>query len=866
MLRKNQSPASGAGKTRQHLRPSAQFCFPFALLFTLSLCLQPVLAQDTPDPSSIFLPLILKHLKPDDPAGGPAIGPIATNLTDYPNGKIPRYEKLELTFDIDTVAENLQWPYDPVPPPGVEPGTGITVNALFTPDNWQTVYRQPAFYYQEFVDEVRSGQEWFYPTESFAWKVRFAPNQVGTWQYKLTALDATGIAQTTPQAFTVVPSEHPGFIRVSSRDPRYFEFEDGSYFPALGYNMNYDHVSWINPTLDNQEDFQKMSQNGIQLIRIWLSQWGIFTSAWSPWNAQEPDLHSEYIPEPGMTHEEAYPDHETSMELVWDSPWRSACMFIGQWKAKPAVKRNTDYRFRVRYKATGITGPRVPTSPYGFVVKIGAWLWPSDSGYCYNPGVGTVIGATYPDPSGNKRWRSYPDSKEPTWRILEGSLSRQLIGDTDFLPNFFLTLENVDAGKVYIDYVWIEEDLGNGEYGPNIVSKPWMAQHMYFEQRNSYAFDKLLALAERNGIYLRPVVLEKNERILNLIDYNGNFAADATNDWFYGNYRTVTKVRWLQQAWWRYLQARWGYSTHIHSWELLNEGDPANDRHFTLADQFGEYMHGFQPNHHLVSTSFWHSFPQSSFWANPAYPDVDFADYHRYIPESDTVFADAAQATYEVSTLYGALRPGGAGKPIIRGETGFVKEGSWPPVDLLENDTQGIWLHNFIWGGINPGGLIESYWYETTHIYRRNWDGTYQFDHRHHYAAYHNFVEDIPLNNGRYRDAEAAVSNGNLRAWGQKDLVHGCAHLWLQNKKHTWKNVLDGVAIPTISGTVSVAGFQPGARYRIEWWDPYQPDPALQIIRTDNLTSQADGSIVILTNGLATDVAVKIVSAGGCTS
>jgi len=41
---------------------------------------------------------------------------------------------------------------------------------------------------------------------------------------------------------------------------------------------------------------------------------------------------------------------------------------------------------------------------------------------------------------------------------------------------------------------------------------------------------------------------------------------------FYGLGRSQNKVRWIQQTWWRYLQARWGYSPNIHSWELTNEG------------------------------------------------------------------------------------------------------------------------------------------------------------------------------------------------------------------------------------------------------------------------------------------------------
>jgi len=297
----------------------------------------------------------------------------------------------------------------------------------------------------------------------------------------------------------------------------------------------------------------------------------------------------------------------------------------------------------------------------------------------------------------------------------------------------------------------------------------------------------------------------------------------------------------------------------------LNEGDPTSELHYTLADEFGKYMHQFRPNDHLVSTSNWIYFPKDRFWANPEYPDVDFADYHRYIKEDDPLFIDTAQATYEISMQIGANRPGGPGKPVIRGETGFVVSDGGPPTDQFQNDTEGIWLHNFIWGGINAGGMIESYFYENIHIYSKNRkDGTYNFDHRDQYGPYYNFINDMPLNNGDYQDAQAIVSSDNLRAWGQKDSVHGCAHLWLQNKNHTWKNVVDDVPIPAISGTVEISGFQPNESYTVEWWDPYQADQTQQIIGSDTIVAQADGSISLLVTNLATDVSLKIVASNGC--
>jgi len=82
------------------------------------------------------------------------------------------------------------------------------------------------------------------------------------------------MAQSQAYSFTVARSSNKGFVRVSQRDARYFEFEDGTYFPALGFNMNFDQVSWNNPVLDNTENFKVMGENGVQLVRIWLSTMG----------------------------------------------------------------------------------------------------------------------------------------------------------------------------------------------------------------------------------------------------------------------------------------------------------------------------------------------------------------------------------------------------------------------------------------------------------------------------------------------------------------------------------------------------------------------------------------------------------------
>lgn len=799
------------------------------------------LFQSQPDLPALLLNWFnttLSHQPASSNAAGPQLEQISSNAINYPGGQIPRYGKFELTFTAQTVAANPQWPYDAAPPPGIAPGQGITINALFSPDNWQTVYTQPAFYHQDFIYETRNGRDWLYPTDNFTWKIRFSPTLAGPWQYKLSAQDANGLTQTEPQTFTVAPSDQKGFVRVSPKDSRYFEFDNGELFLGTGYNLTFGELDWINPVTANAPLFQALHQNKLQLFRTWLSHWGIFPSAWNPWNAQKSELHAAYIPETGLTPEEADPRSEVSMKM--DFSW-NPCMFIGAWKAPPAVKRNTLYQIEIRYKTKGMGGPEVAGQPYGLVAKTGGWLW-GEGNFCHQSGTGTVVTA-------------YQSQNTADWQLLTGQLNS---GETDFLPNFFLVIENATAGEAFIDSVKIQEDLGNGQLGPNIVSKPWMAQHLYFEQRNSYAFDQALELAEKYDLYFKLVILEKNEKILNQIDFEGNSIPDSPlcwddtpannppkcpgNVWFYGNGRQMTKVRWLQQAWWRYLQARWGYSPHIHSWELLNEGDPESEAHFILADEFGKYMRQFTPNNHLVTTSFWHSFPTETFWKNRAYPNLDYADLHAYSPDN----TDTAGDTDYYSRQFGAFEPAGANKPLVRGEAGFS--------DDVIRDTQGVWLHNYIWGGINAGGMYEQYWYGKEHIVQADKG----IDLRYHYRAWNNFMASIPLNNGNYRNAEPDISDSNLRVWGQKDPVNGCAHLWIQNRNHTWRNVVDGKAIPPISGVVSIEGFAPGRAYQLEWWDTYQPDETRQITGVGTINADAKGTLTLAVKSLPTDVALKI--------
>jgi hypothetical protein len=865
-----------------------QFFLSILVLLTLSACVLQMPAVETPStiktaPAPTAAITLPATQAPQATASQPtatslAINEISDNRGDYTGDKIPVYMKLEITFQVqNTVAQNFQIPYDPAPPPGMDASypeqRGISVDAMFLPpgiSDWSQSYRQPGFYYEYFDDQIKRSwdgkdHDWFYPTGRFAWKVRFSPNQTGTWQYRLSAQDAGDSYQTSPQSFSVVASNDPGFIKVSASDQRYFEFDNGKPFFALGFQGQ----SFDSPSQDENPQFQEYSRYGINLIRNWIS--GIYGTAWLEWLGGR-NIYDGYLPRAGT---EAFHDPVRDQDVLTmridyetdgDTGWYDACRFQF-WDDPEAVKPHTNYRLSIKYWGQNISGPRVQSSPsYGLVGKIGGDWAPN----CYEPGTSTVITSYGGDTS--------------DWGTIAGTWNS---GEDNFLPRVYLGLENVTQGKAYILSISLREDLGNGRYGPEILTEPSMEYQLYYPERSAYALDKIVSQAEQSDVYLKLVIMEKNDMIYSKLNDDGTFVTGGegdNQDGFYGLGRGMNKTRWLQQAWWRYLQARWGYSPHIHSWELTNEGDPGLKSHWELADELGKFMHcrafGIQvdngdgakcnydhPNDHLVTTSFWDSFPGEQFWGNGDYPDVDYADVHAYVStgwlrnpayESDAALYHLDYSADVRSNLdYYSSQNGIPSKPILRGEAGIDFLGEQREQPDLALDKAGVWLHNYTWALLDPGAMMELYWWGENLANQPGPDGKpglYEI-----YGYFHDFIKDIPLNDGLYKDAAAQASDPNLRVTGQKDTLDGRAHLWVQNKNHTWRKVVEGANnISGLSGTVRLGGFKPDSAFNVQWY--VFTTQGIPDIQTSTINSDGAGDIVLNmpTDPQISDAGIKI--------
>src|SRR3989344_3958331 len=214
----------------------------------------------------IILLLTFLYSEVSAQTGGPTIG----TITPVTTGNIEKFTKFEISFNItNSTYTNPYFPYDTNPPPGVTAGIGINVDSYFLPPgqtNWANAKKTPCFYYQP-MEQVGSGSEIaFMPIGAMDWRCRFAPDAVGTWQYRTTATDQNGTTTSSTQQFTAASSTSKGYIRVSPTDSRFFEFSNGTPFATPLVNTEGGGEPYNNLYAIRQ-NIPKLGQNGVSFVR-----------------------------------------------------------------------------------------------------------------------------------------------------------------------------------------------------------------------------------------------------------------------------------------------------------------------------------------------------------------------------------------------------------------------------------------------------------------------------------------------------------------------------------------------------------------------------------------------------------------------
>lgn len=204
-----------------------------------------------------------------------ALKPIRFVDLAVPAGNIRVYEKYEITFNVSREFRN---PFDPE-------AVDVWAEFLNPEGNLQTV---PAFFFRDFLRkwEEEKQAEVLRRIGRGVWKVRYLPQIKGKHTFKLYVKTAGQTIKSDTYAFSALPPAARGVIGIDVRDPRYFTFSDGSLFYPVGHNVRSPNdprcanvlgieVPPDRGTFAYDTFFKKMSDNGENLIEIWMCSWWV---------------------------------------------------------------------------------------------------------------------------------------------------------------------------------------------------------------------------------------------------------------------------------------------------------------------------------------------------------------------------------------------------------------------------------------------------------------------------------------------------------------------------------------------------------------------------------------------------------------
>lgn len=199
---------------------------------------------------------------------------------------IERYGRVEFTID---TGRSYDHPFDP---------DEVDLRLLVRAPSGDEI-TVPAFLSQPYERQrlARDGREadWCYPVGDPRWLARFTPVEIGEYEAQALLRDGRGGSASAPIRFECVPSDAPGFVRVSERDPRFLEFPDGKPFFAIGQNVAFVGDAQYLDLTGMEETLAGLGDGGANLVRLWAccDDWALAIEApksawgrsWAPSNA-----------------------------------------------------------------------------------------------------------------------------------------------------------------------------------------------------------------------------------------------------------------------------------------------------------------------------------------------------------------------------------------------------------------------------------------------------------------------------------------------------------------------------------------------------------------------------------------------------
>lgn len=262
---------------------------------------------------------------------------------------------------------------------------------------------------------------------------------------------------------------------------------------------------------------------------------------------------------------------------------------------------------------------------------------------------------------------------------------------------------------------WLDEMKNRGANFTKISMAPWGfelewtetgAGHYGNRQNRAWALDWVFDRMIENDIYCQLNIMVHDElKPENTPGWNQNpyYTVNGGPSNEPQNFLVNQTAKNLFKRKLRYINARWGYSPHVQSWEILSEADNTGiytdfySQTLSWLIEISEYFQMTDLHNRPVSTGY--AIPQHdpNYWNNSF---VDYTQIHCY-----DFISDLEMKIYNFSSWYQQSYQ----KPVIVGEFGLGHD----PAEILQKDPNGIAFHNVIWSSFMSGsiGTAMSWWW-----------------------------------------------------------------------------------------------------------------------------------------------------------
>lgn len=253
--------------------------------------------------------------------------------------------------------------------------------------------------------------------------------------------------------------------------------------------------------------------------------------------------------------------------------------------------------------------------------------------------------------------------------------------------------------------LWLDPWDMNLEHTPGTLN--------HYSMEAAWKLDYVFSLAEKDGLYL-----------MLCLDHHGMYQADdkgwggSNNFWNRSNpystdlggpcanadeFFTSDAAATIYGKRLRYLVARYGWSTHLHSWQFFNEIDNIYRQKVIVPEhvvawhkKMAPVLKAMDPYGHLVTTSLTGGSQRDEYWQ---IPDLDYTMYHSYGDPAPGRKVSLIAERYNKDFQ----------KPFMIGEFGTSAY-----TLNLDNDPYLRGFRELLWSGVTGGscGTAMSWWWE----------------------------------------------------------------------------------------------------------------------------------------------------------